>query len=198
MDTSNQTPNPSTENTNNVTAQRFLSKGWKWFAIVGALIALAGLAAISLPVAAGLTITTIIGGIFLFSGLVQAYHTFSIHEWKVKLWYVLSAVLYIVGGLFILFKPLEGLVTITMLMVIVMIFNGATRMIFGMSNRGLPGSTWIILSGLLSVIIGGYFFSYLDDPTFSLSLLGIFVGVSLLIEGISFIFLGLQMKKLVN
>ncbi|MGF1687120.1 DUF308 domain-containing protein [Photobacterium japonica] len=191
METPSQTPESSV-------GHAFLSKGWKWFVIVGLLIALAGIGAISLPIAAGITITTIIGAIFLFSGLVQAYHTFSIQAWKVKLWYVLSAVLYIVGGLFILFKPLAGLVTITMLMIIVMIFNGVTRMIFGMSNRALPGSTWIILSGLLSVIIGVYFFSYLDDPTFSLSLLGIFVGVSLLIEGISFVFLGLQMKKLAD
>lgn len=176
----------------------FLSKGWKWFVIVGIVIAIAGIGAISLPVAAGVTITTIIGAIFLFSGLVQAYHTFSIHTWKVKLWYVLSAVLYIVGGLFILFKPLAGLVTITMVMVIVMIFNGVTRMIFGLSNRSLPGSNLIVFSGLISVCIGGYFFSLLDDPAFSLSLLGIFVGVSLLIEGISFIFLGMQMKKLAD
>ncbi|MFA0414482.1 HdeD family acid-resistance protein [Vibrio renipiscarius] len=183
---------------NQMTGQTLLSKGWKWFAIVGVLIAIAGLIAINLPVMTGVTITTIIGGIFLFSGLVQAYHTFSIPAWKDKLWYVLSAVLYIVGGLFILFKPLAGLVTMTMLMVVVMMFNGATRMIFGFRSNALPGRNWIILSGLISLIIGGYFFSLLGDPAFSMSLLGIFVGVSLLIEGVSFIFLGLQMRKAAN
>lgn len=176
-------------------AQTLLSKGWKWFTIVGVLVALAGFGALSLPVAAGVTITTIVGGLFLFSGLVQTYHTFSIQAWKDKLWYVLSAVLYIVGGLFILFKPFAGLITMTMLMVVVMMFNGATRMIFGLRSRALPGSGWIIISGLVSLLIGGYFFTLLDDPAFSLSLLGTFVGISLLFEGISFIFLGLQMKK---
>jgi uncharacterized membrane protein HdeD (DUF308 family) len=87
------------------------------------------------------------------------------------------------------------LVTITMLMVITMIFNGVTRIIFGMSNKNLGGWTWIVLSGVISTAIGLYFFSMLDDPTFSMSLLGIFVGISLLFEGISFVFLGLQMKK---
>ncbi|MEH6530962.1 MAG: DUF308 domain-containing protein [Photobacterium frigidiphilum] len=172
-----------------------MARGWKWFVIVGAIIALVGLGAISLPVAVGVTITSIIGITFLMSGLVQAYHTFTIPEWRIKLWYVLSAVLYIVGGLFILFKPLAGLVTITMLMVITMIFNGVTRIIFGMSNKNLGGWTWIVLSGVISTAIGLYFFSMLDDPTFSMSLLGIFVGISLLFEGISFVFLGLQMKK---
>ena len=116
--------------------------------------------------------------------------------WKEKLWYVLSAVLYIVGGLFILFKPLAGLVTITMLMVIVMILNGLTRVFFGLSNRSLPSSNVIVFSGVISVLIGGYFFILLDDPAFSTTLLGTFVGISLLIEGISFIFMGMQMKKL--
>ena len=174
----------------------FLSKGWKFFVIVGILTAIAGFAAISLPVFAGMTVSTIIGAILLFSGLVQAYHTFSISAWSEKLWYVLSAVLYIVGGVFILFNPLEGLVTITMLMVVVMILNGITRMFFGLTNRGLPSSNIITFSGLISVLIGGYFFFLLDDPAFSMTLLGTFVGISLVIEGISFIFLGLQMKKL--
>ncbi len=175
-----------------------LSKGWKWFFIVGILISIAGLCAISLPVVAGVTITTIIGATFLFSGLVQAYHTFSIKLWNVKLWYVLAAVLYIVGGLFILFKPLAGLVTITMLMVVTMIFNGGTRVVFGLTNRALPGGKWIVLSGIISTAIGIYFFTLLDDPQFSLSLLGIFIGVSLLFEGFSFIFLGSQLKKQAN
>ena len=186
------------QDTQQMTAKTLLSKGWKWFAVVGVLISLAGIAAISLPVIAGVTITSIVGAIFLFSGLVQAYHSFSIHTWKDKIWYVLSALLYIIGGLFILFQPLAGLVTMTMLMVVVMMFNGATRMIFGFRNRSLPGGNWIILSGLVSLLIGGYFFSLLNDPAFSLSLLGIFVGVSLLVEGISFIFLGVNMKKVAD
>lgn len=188
----------SQQNINQSAGHTLLSKGWKWFVIVGVLIALAGLGAINLPVIAGVTITTIVGGVFLFSGLVQAYHTFGITVWKDKLWYVLSAVLYIVGGLFILLQPLAGLVTMTMLMVVVMMFNGATRMIFGFRSRSLPGRNWIIISGLISLLIGGYFFSMLNDPQFSQSLLGIFVGVSLLAEGISFIFLGMQMKKAMN
>jgi uncharacterized membrane protein HdeD (DUF308 family) len=111
---------------------------------------------------------------------------------------VLSALFYIVGGLFILFNPLEGLMTITTIMVVVMIFNGLTRMIFGFTNKNLPGSGMVILSGLLSVAIGGYFFFLLDNPEFSLSLLGTFVGVSLIMEGVSFVFLGVKMKKLAH
>ena len=180
---------------NQTSSQALISKSWKYFITVGVIAAVAGLGATSLPVIAGVTISTIIGTLLLITGLVQVYHTFRIHSWKDKLWYVLSALLYIVGGLFILFNPLEGLMTITTIMVVVMIFNGLTRMIFGMTNRSIPGSGMVILSGLLSVVIGGYFFFLLDNPEFSLSLLGTFVGVSLLLEGSSFIFLGLQMKK---
>ncbi|MUJ20269.1 HdeD family acid-resistance protein [Aliivibrio fischeri] len=183
---------------NQTLSQALISKSWKYFITVGVIVAVAGLGATSLPVMAGVTISTIIGTLLLITGLVQVYHTFHIHFWKEKLWYVLSALFYIVGAVFILFKPLEGLMTITTIMVVVMIFNGLTRMIFGFTNKNLPGSGMVILSGLLSVVIGGYFFSLFDNPEFSLSLLGTFVGVSLLIEGISFIFLGLRMKKLVN
>ena len=104
--------------------KNLLTKGWKWFVIVGVIVALAGIFAISLPIAAGMTITTIIGVIFLVIGLVQVYHTFSIPQWKTKVWYVISALFYIIGGLFILGQPFIGLVTITVLMIATMVFNG--------------------------------------------------------------------------
>ncbi|MFA0088075.1 HdeD family acid-resistance protein [Vibrio sp. 10N.261.51.F12] len=183
------------DNSHSSLQSNFLSKGWKYFVVVGVVIALAGVGAISLPIFAGVTISTVVGVVLLFSGIAQAYHAFSIHTWNEKLWYVLSALLYLVGGLFIVFKPLAGLVTITMLIVIVMILNGLTRILFGLSNRSLPSSNVIILSGVLSVLIGGYFFMLLDDPAFSTTLLGTFVGISLLIEGIGFTFIGLKIKK---
>ncbi|MEC6822236.1 DUF308 domain-containing protein [Photobacterium piscicola] len=176
--------------------KNLLTKGWKWFVVVGVIVALAGVFAISLPVAAGMTITTIIGVIFLVIGLVQVYHTFSIPQWKTKIWYVISALFYLLGGLFILGQPFIGLVTITVLMIATMVFNGITRMMFGFSSREhLAGWRWIVFSGLLSTIIGIYFFNLMHNPQFSMSLLGIFVGVSLIFEGISFIFIGSQMKK---
>lgn len=176
-----------------------LNKGWKWFIAVGVIVALAGLFAISLPIAAGMTITTIIGTIFLVIGLVQVYHTFCIAEWKTKIWYVISALFYLVGGLLILGQPFVGLVTITVLMITVMIFNGVTRMLFAFNSRQhLMGWRWILLSGLLSTVIGVYFFSLMNNPDFSMSLLGVFVGVSLLLEGVGFIYIGMQMKKSVN
>lgn len=71
-------------------------------------------------------------------------------------------------------------------------------MLFGFISRShLEGWRWIVFSGLLSTAIAVYFFSLMKDPEFSLSILGIFVGVSFVFEGISFIFIGMQMKKAV-
>ncbi|MGS0673743.1 HdeD family acid-resistance protein [Shewanella sp. 125m-7] len=175
-----------------------LTKGWKWFIMVGVVVTLAGFFAISLPVAAGMTITTIIGVIFLVIGLVQLYHTLSIPKWKAKFWYVVSALFYLIGGILILAEPFVGLFTITVMMIVIMLFNGVTRMFFGFNSRGnLEGWRWIVFSGLLSTAIAVYFFTLMNNPEFSLSLLGIFMGVSFIFEGISFIFIGMQMKNVV-
>lgn len=69
---------------NQTPSQALISKGWKYFIIVGVIVALAGLGATSLPVMAGVTISTIIGTLLLITGLVQVYHTFRIHSWKEK------------------------------------------------------------------------------------------------------------------
>lgn len=183
------------ENSLHFQVPAFLSRSWKYFVVVGLIIALMGIGAVALPMLAGMTVSTIVGVALLISGSVQIYHAFAIKGWKTKVWYVCSALLYIVGGLFILLQPLEGLITITMLMIIIMILNGFTRLFFGLSNRNLPSSNVIVLSGIVSVLIGSYFLMLLNDPLFSLTLLGIFIGVSLLLEGVSFIFIGFKMRK---
>ena len=175
-----------------------LSKGWKWFVMVGAVVTLGGIFAISLPVAVGVTITAIIGAIFLVLGIVQLYHIFSIPKWKSNFWYVISALFYLIGGIMIIAEPYVGLFTITIMMITIMLFNGVTRMFFGFNSRSnLAGWRWIVVSGLISTLIAGYFFSLMGNPEFSLSILGVFIGVSFLFEGLSFIFIGLQMKKVV-
>lgn len=176
-----------------------LAKEWKWFAIVGAVVTLAGFIAIALPVATGVAITSIVGGIFIGIGLIQLYHIFSIPKWSAKLWYVISALLYSIGGILIIGEPFIGLLTITAMMITIMLFNGITRIFLGLNSRNsLDGWGWVVFSGFVSTAIAIYFFSLMSDPEFSLSIFGIFVGISFIFEGISFIFIGTEMKKRVT
>jgi uncharacterized membrane protein HdeD (DUF308 family) len=101
-----------------------LAKEWKWVAIVGLIITLSGLIALGLPVATGVAISSIFGGIFLGVGLIQLFHTFSIPGWSAKLWYVTSAAFYSIGGILFLAEPFIGLLTITAIMITIMLFNG--------------------------------------------------------------------------
>ena len=180
------------KNTNNT----LFGKDSIWFAIIGLIVALTGIIAIAMPIAAGVTIASIMGGVFIAVGLIQLYHAVSIPLWSEKLWYVVSALLYTIGGILILVQPFIGVLTITALMIAIIMLNGITRMIFGFSNRNtLTGWGWIAFGGFLSTAIGVYFFSLMNDADFSLSILGIFVGVSFLFEGLSFIFIGSEMNK---
>lgn len=166
-----------------------------WFAIIGIVVALAGILAIAAPVAAGVTIASVVGGCFIAVGLIQLYHAVGIPHWGEKLWYVISALLYTFGGIMILVEPFIGVLTITILMLTIMMLNGITRMIFAFSNRNqLTGWGWVAFGGLVSVVLSAYFFNQMNNPDFTLSILGIFVGVSFIFEGISFIFIGSEVK----
>jgi uncharacterized membrane protein HdeD (DUF308 family) len=179
-----------------IVTNKDLSKGWKWFIGVGVITALAGILAISLPIAAGITLTKLMGIAFLVIGFIQVFHSLNISLWKTKVWYVISAVFYLLGGWFILWEPFVSLITLTALMIITMMFSGVSRIIFAFINRNLNGWNGIALSGAISVLVSGYFLSMMSAPEFSTSLLGIFVGVSLLFEGISFVIIGRQLKNI--
>ena len=169
---------------------------WIWFLIAGICLTIIGLVALSMPVVVSFGTELLIGSMLLVGGLIQLYHAFK--ERKINgFWFsAITSVLIIAMGGFMLAYPLVGMVTMTALITTYLIVVGIVKTIYGFQLKPLTGWGWMVFSGIVSFVLGIMLFYRL--PVSALYILGLFVGVDLLIYGISEIGLALNWRRLTH
>jgi uncharacterized membrane protein HdeD (DUF308 family) len=164
-----------------------------WLIVLGAALVLGGAAAIASPFVASLAVAAWIGAIFAVAGGVQLVQAFGAEGWRGGLWHLLNGGLYLLGGLLIVFRPLEGMVALSWLIVATMALCGAARVIGGLAMRPLAGWLWVLLGGLVTIGAAAAIGSLM--PGAGAVLLGVAVGVSLIVEGAAAIATGVAVRR---
>ena len=171
-------------------------KSLGWSIALSVLMIVAGLLAIVIPPAAGIAITVLFGWLLIFSGaahLVFGWHTRSTGA---LLWELLLGVVYIVSGVYLLWNPLVGMVTLTLALAIYLFAESILEFVLAIRLRPMPGSGWLfvdcIITFALAVII------YRTWPANAGWALGLLVGISMLFSGISRLMLSLAARRLAS
>src|SRR5258708_24170497 len=86
---------------------------WKAFLIEGILLVVLGLAAMIVPPLASLAVTIFLGWMFLISGIAGLALTFWARQMPGFWWSLISAGLAIAAGIILLAKPVQGTLTLT-------------------------------------------------------------------------------------
>lgn len=170
-----------------IDAPESVRRNWIWLALLGSALIVGGAFAIAAPVAAGLAASIAIGVAFLVCGALQAVGAFRKQGWRGRAWHGVSAAIALIGGALLVFQPLAGTVALSLLIIAMLIADGAARVALGLRVRPERGWGWMTASGALSALIG-LGFALFALPAASLTLLGVFVGVSLAVEGAAFIY----------
>jgi len=158
------------------------------YTILGVLVALLGLFAIFSPVVTGLAITLVLGVVLVVGAIFHFVAAFSGRGWKGFIFQILLAILYGIAGLSLFSNPIVGLVTLTLLLAAYLFASGIVEIVIGV--RVHPASGWwlMVVSGVLSLVLGGMIF--VGFPSTAAWALGLLVGVGLLSTGISMVFFG--------
>jgi uncharacterized membrane protein HdeD (DUF308 family) len=148
--------------------------------IVGIVFIILGLVGIFYPAFMSVTSAIIFGWLLLFSGFFAGYHTYynNKSDW---LGWLKTFVLVFVGGLTII-NPLPGVATLGILFSIYFAFDGFSSIALAFSSRGHGMWLMILLNGIISLILSFLFIA--DWPFGSMFYVGLFVGISLLVDGI--------------
>ena len=122
-----------------------------------------------------------IGAILVAAGAADALHAMLLRS---RFGYVLglisSVVFLFVGGLLV-FSPLAGFTSPYMVVALMFWMGGALRMGKGIDIRPVNNWSWVVASGLLSLVFGFFILSQGDAITFNL--IGVLVGISLIVDG---------------
>lgn len=168
-----------------------LRVNWGWFFGLGVLLVLLGIAAVYSSVFTTLFTVFLLGLLTFGSGVVQIVQSFWARKWSGLFLSLLVGILYlVVGGLFIM-RPGLSAINLTLLIAAFFLVSGLFRMIVSLIQR-FNDWGWVFINGLISFILGIMIFQ--EWPAAGLWVIGLFIGIDLILIGITWIILSSKAK----
>jgi uncharacterized membrane protein HdeD (DUF308 family) len=164
----------------------------KWL-VLGILSILFGLFCLGNAVAASMAVTTLTGALLLVAGVFQFIAGFGDERTGSKLMAFLIGALLAFLGLSFLFNPLEGAISLALLVAILLAANGVVRIVLAWRMRGTQYFWPMLISGALSLLLAAYIFA--NFGTASVTLLGVLLGIELLVNGAGLIALAFFLRS---
>jgi uncharacterized membrane protein HdeD (DUF308 family) len=190
---SNQQPTPDAKLTETLT--RSMHDHWSLFLTEGILLCVLGFGAIVVPPIAGLATDIFLGWLFLVAGVVGVYFTLRAKPAPGFGWSLLSAVAALIAGALLLWNPLQGMATLTFVLVAYFIVDGAAIIFLAIAHRReLSGKwEWMLLNGVTDLVLAGIIIS--GFPGTLVWALGLLVGIDLLFGGATLIAMALAARN---
>jgi uncharacterized membrane protein HdeD (DUF308 family) len=172
-----------------------VSEHWKAFLFEGILLMILGLAAMIIPPLASLAVTIFLGWMFLISGIAGLVLTFWARQMPGFWWSLISAALAVAAGIILLARPVQGVLTLTIVLGAYFLAEGVTTIMYALEHRReLSGRwSWMLFSGVLDILIAGIIIAGL--PGSAGWALGLLVGINLVFGGVSLIGMALAARK---
>jgi uncharacterized membrane protein HdeD (DUF308 family) len=170
---------------------------WVMFLAEGIILTVLGLAAMIVPVLAGLAATVFLGWLFLIAGIVGLVFTFRARRAPGFAWSLLSALIAVIIGGVLLWDPLQGLFTLTYVLTAFFILDGVVVIFLAVAHRReLSGRwEWMLVNGIIDLILAAVVI--LGWPGTLVWVLGLLVGIDLLFGGGVLIAMALDARKTV-
>lgn len=174
---------------------RVLRDRWMWFLLLGIAMVVLGSIAIGWACLATMTIaaTWLFGFLLLAGGIGEIIHGFSVGRWSGTLLHMFIGVLYIVVGFMIIEDPGDGAILLTKIISIFLMVGGLFRMVAALSQR-FSGWGWVLLNGSVTLLLGVLVYKQL--PFSGLWFIGLYIGIDMIMNGWSYVMLGLTLKQL--
>lgn len=160
---------------------------------IGVLLVICGIIGLIAETAFSYASITILGVVAFVGGILIAAHAFQSKGWRTFLIQSVFAAIYIGVGIFIWMAPLVALEGLTLWLAGLFLITGVLRIIAVTQNSAGNNLFWPVLSGVLSIVLGGLIlYSW---PASSLWLPGLLLAIELVLHGLACLFIGLVTRE---
>jgi uncharacterized membrane protein HdeD (DUF308 family) len=169
---------------------------WVLFLIQGLVMALLGLFAIAAPVIATLAVDIYAGWLFLISGIVGIVTLFTRQSDSRFFWTLIAAILSLVVGVLLIWRPAAGVLSLTLLLIGFFIAEGVVQILAAFKYRSAVGSawTWMLFSGIVDLVLAAIIL--MGWPGTAAWTLGLLVGINLFMSGLALVMTSLACRSL--
>lgn len=179
------------------TGQRMIASArrhWKVLLIEGIVLTILGLLAILVPPLASVAVAIFLGWLLLISGIAGLLLTFSVRQAPGFWWALVSAIVALAAGFVLLWRPLQGTLTLTIIVGIYFVAEGVASIMYALEHRRELTKRWgwMLAAGVVNIIIAAIIITGL--PGSALWAIGLLVGINLVFGGASLIAIALALR----
>ena len=170
-----------------------LRRHWGWFVAVGLVLMALGLIAGAYAVFTTSVSVVVLGAVLIVAGAFAGAQAFGETRWGGFFIELFTAVLYIGAGFLMVVNPLASAVGLTLFIAMFLIVSGLFRAIAAIAGRP-PHWGWLLFHGVVSLILG--ILIWQQWPVSGIWVIGLFIGIEVLINGVTLLTLGLMARNL--
>ena len=168
---------------------------WKLFLAEGIIMMVLGLLAIAVPEVASLAITIFIGWLFFIGGIFRTVSLLQHRTMPGFAWSLITALLAIALGLILLMRPIAGVLTLTLVLVVFFVLEGISAILLAIEHRKhVPSWGWVLFSGLVDLLLA--FLIWDGWPSSAGWAIGLLVGINMVFLGLSLIMTALAARTM--
>jgi len=171
---------------------KFLQQHWKWFTTEGLFLIIIGSTAIIVPNVFTLGIILFLGWLLIICGILQTFRVISTSNMPGSRLWLFSGILQIVIGYFFVADPLEGRMTLALLLSLFFAMDGVAKLYLALMFRPLARWGWMIFSGLASLLMAVIVWA--GWPETAIWVPGLLLGINLIFTGWALLSISLQHK----
>jgi uncharacterized membrane protein HdeD (DUF308 family) len=173
-----------------------LRPAFGWSIALAVLLIVAGFFAILIPFVSSLALTLVIGWAFTVAGILHFFFAWKIHSTSGVLWEILLGILYLMAGFYLFFRPIAGLVTLTLMLAAYFLIKAILELVQFFQIQPRHGSGWLLFDGIVSLALA--FMIWKTWPSSSVWALGTLVGIGMIFSGFSRLMLTLMARRVVH
>lgn len=172
-----------------------LHRHWGLFLGEGILLILLGTFAVLAPAVASIAATIVFGWVLLLSGLVGLVATFRAQQAPGFAWSLFSAITGIAAGAVLLWAPLQGALSLTVVLIAFLCIEGIVTILYALDHRKSSSGRWgwMLASGVIDVILSAILFAGL--PASAVWVIGLIVGINMIFGGWALVAMALHARS---
>jgi uncharacterized membrane protein HdeD (DUF308 family) len=166
---------------------------WGWFVALGIAMLVLGVIALGNLVVATVASVWFYGILLIIGGVAEIIHAFRVQTWGKMILELLAGLLYAVAGVICIMNPILASAVLTLMIGVAFIVTGIFRILAGFDLRPATGWGWVVAGGVMTVLLG--ILIIISWPGAALWVLGMFLGIDFVMQGVAWIALGLACKS---
>lgn len=159
----------------------------------GICLLILGIFSVATPVAAGVSLTFLVGITLIAGGILKCALAFKVGAFGRGLLVFIMGVLTVLVGAYMTRQPVAALVSMTLFLAIYFIVTGIVEIIAAFNLKPALGWGWMLFNAIVTLLLGAMIWR--QFPLSGAWAVGVLFGVKLIGSGLTLISLGSAVKK---